>query len=296
MPASIEPSITVSAPAAIAFATSPDEVMPPSAITGIPCLIAASATSKTAVTCGTPTPATTRVVQIDPGPTPAFRQSAPASISASAASPVAMLPAISSMSNSDLIRRTISTTAREWPWAVSTTITSTSAATRAAARSSASRPDADGGPDPQSSPLVLGRERVALALLDVLDRDQAAQAPGLVDDGKLLDLVAPEQELCFGQRRADRCRDQVLARHQLARPLLGPGAEAEIAVREDPDEHAVGARDRDARDAVAGHQVERVGDEVVGAERDRLDDHPRLAALHLVDLGHLMLDRRDCGG
>ncbi len=37
VPASIEPSMTVSAPAAIAFATSPDDVMPPSAITGTPC-------------------------------------------------------------------------------------------------------------------------------------------------------------------------------------------------------------------------------------------------------------------
>ena len=92
VPASIEPSMTASAPAAIAFATSPDDVMPPSAITGTPCRIATSATSNTAVTCGTPTPATTRVVQIEPGPTPAFRQSTPASISASAASPVAMLP------------------------------------------------------------------------------------------------------------------------------------------------------------------------------------------------------------
>jgi hypothetical protein len=35
-PASIEPSMTVSAPAAIAFAMSPDEVSPPSAITGTP--------------------------------------------------------------------------------------------------------------------------------------------------------------------------------------------------------------------------------------------------------------------
>ena len=57
------------------------------------------------------------------------------------------------------------------------------------------RPDSDGGPDPQSPPLVLGGERVALTLLDVLDRDQAAQAPGRVDDRKLLDLVATEQQL-----------------------------------------------------------------------------------------------------
>src|ERR1035437_7747577 len=32
-----------------------------------------------AVTCGTPTPATTRVVQIEPGPTPTLMPSAPAS-------------------------------------------------------------------------------------------------------------------------------------------------------------------------------------------------------------------------
>ena len=45
-----------------------------------------------AVTCGTPTPATTRVVQIEPGPMPTLTASAPASTSALAASPVAMLP------------------------------------------------------------------------------------------------------------------------------------------------------------------------------------------------------------
>ena len=55
------------------------------------------------------------------------------------------------------------------------------------------RADADGGPDPQPPALVLRRERVALALLDVLDRDQAPEAPGVVDDRQLLDLVAPEQ-------------------------------------------------------------------------------------------------------
>ena len=67
VPANMPPSMTVSAPAAIAFAMSPDEVMPPSAITGTPWRDATSATSWTAVICGMPTPATTRVVQIAPG-------------------------------------------------------------------------------------------------------------------------------------------------------------------------------------------------------------------------------------
>ena len=116
--------------------------------------------------------------------------------------------------------------------------------------------------------------------------------PVAVDDRQLLDLVPPEQELRVGERRPDGSGDEVLARHQLADQRVRTGAEAEVAVGEDADEHAVGARDRHARDAVARHQVERVGDQVVRAERHRLDDHAGLAALHLVDLGDLVLDRQ----
>ena len=47
--------------------------------------------------CGTPTPATTRVVQIEPGPIPTFTTSAPASYNALVASAVATLPAINVM-------------------------------------------------------------------------------------------------------------------------------------------------------------------------------------------------------
>ena len=68
--------------------------MPPSAITGTPAFCAAFAASITAVSCGTPTPATIRVVQIEPGPMPTFTASAPASISALAPSAVATLPAM----------------------------------------------------------------------------------------------------------------------------------------------------------------------------------------------------------
>jgi hypothetical protein len=46
-----------------------------------------------AVSCGTPTPAMTRVVQMEPGPIPTFTASAPAPISALVASAVATLPA-----------------------------------------------------------------------------------------------------------------------------------------------------------------------------------------------------------
>ena len=69
--------------------------MPPSAMMGTPALAAAAAHSSTAEICGTPTPATTRVVQMDPGPIPTFTASAPASIRSRVPSAVATFPTMS---------------------------------------------------------------------------------------------------------------------------------------------------------------------------------------------------------
>ena len=66
------PIITVLAPAAIAFVISPENFIPPSAIIGILYLSATLAQSYIAVICGTPIPAITLVVQIEPGPMPTF--------------------------------------------------------------------------------------------------------------------------------------------------------------------------------------------------------------------------------
>src|SRR6476661_7840021 len=85
--------MTVFAPAAIALATSPEYLIPPSATRVAFTEASALAQSAIAVICGTPTPATTRVVQIEPGPMPTLTASAPAFDSASAPSPVATLPA-----------------------------------------------------------------------------------------------------------------------------------------------------------------------------------------------------------
>ena len=91
-PASSEPSMTVSAPATMAFAMSPEYCRPPSAISGTPAGLHASDASWIAVICGAPTPVTMRVVQIEPGPTPTFTASAPASTNACAPARVATLP------------------------------------------------------------------------------------------------------------------------------------------------------------------------------------------------------------
>ena len=88
-----------------------------------------------AVICGTPTPEITRVVQIEPGPMPTLTASAPAAIRSAHPWAVATFPAITSISHSFLIFRTVSNTLAEWPWALSTTRISTSLAIRLRMRS-----------------------------------------------------------------------------------------------------------------------------------------------------------------
>ena len=94
-----------------------------------------------AVSCGTPTPATMRVVQIEPGPMPTLTASAPASISALVPSAVATLPAITcTWFDCFLMRVTASSTRLEWPCAVSTTTRSTPASISRSARWKPSSP------------------------------------------------------------------------------------------------------------------------------------------------------------
>ena len=98
VPASKEPIIIESAPAAMAFTRSPENLTPPSAMIGTPLPATAFADSYTADSCGIPTPAIILVVHILPGPTPTFMASAPASAKAIAASAVAIFPTITSRS------------------------------------------------------------------------------------------------------------------------------------------------------------------------------------------------------
>src|SRR6266511_6208602 len=100
--------------------------MPPSAITGTPNWRALREVSQIADSCGIPAPLTTRVVQIEPAPTPTFTASAPAVHNASTPSGVTTLPATTgSVGQEDLIRSIALTTPAECPWAVSTATAST---------------------------------------------------------------------------------------------------------------------------------------------------------------------------
>ena len=105
---------------------SPENLMPPSAISGMLASREAFAHARIAVIWGMPAPLTTRVVQIDPGPMPTLIASAPAAIRSRAASSVAMFPTMRfSSGNLRFTAFTASSTREECPCAVSIAITST---------------------------------------------------------------------------------------------------------------------------------------------------------------------------
>ena len=149
--------------------------------------------------------------------------------------------------------------------------------------------------DAQAAALVLAGVGIFLRLLDVLDRDQTDAAIGLVDDEDLLDAMLMQQTLGFFGANAFAHGDELVLRHQLAHGLAHVGGEAHVAVGQDADELAralaVLALDhRDAGDAIALHQRERVGERGIGRDGDRVDHHAAFELLHAADLLGLLLD------
>ena len=287
--------MTTLAPATSALTISPEYLMPPSAMIGMPFGRAARAHCQTAVICGMPAPAMMRVVQIDPAPTPTLIASAPAAISASVASAVTTFPAVTgSFGHCFLIRPMAWITPAEWPWAVSIATRSTPASTSAPTRASRSAPTPTAAPArslPCESTAAFGKSSL---LLNILDGDQPLQLAIGVDQRKFFNAVLLQDGLGLLERRADRRGDQPLAGHELADRLVEIPRleEADIAVGEDPDQLAAAPLfgDGDARDVEFAHQVFRFLKRGGGIQGDRVGDHPGFGPFNLLDKRRLGFD------
>ena len=130
-----------------------------------------------AVIWGTPTPATTRVVQMEPGPD-AHLHRVGAGVDQGLRPPRrwrCCRPGSGPSGYFFLMARTVSMTFWLWPWAVSTTSRSTPASISSSTRSRRLGPHAHGGGHAQAALLVLAGVGIVQLLLDVLDGDQPAQ-------------------------------------------------------------------------------------------------------------------------
>ena len=193
--------------------------------------------------------------------------------------------------------RTISSTPREWPCAVSTTSTSAPAATsacgaldRVAARRRPRRRRAAGRARPCVACGYSIRFWMSLTVIRPL------RTPLLVDDRQLLDLVAVQDRLRLRRASSRPARSRGRGRHQLRDRAPTSFSKRRSRLVRIPTRTPLLVGDRHARDVVALHQLERVGDERRRRQRHRLDDHPRLRALDLVDLGRPGRRSRGCGG
>ena len=258
-----------SAPDASALAMSPEYCIPPSAITGIPCFAATLAQSKIAVTCGTPVPATMRVVQIEPGPMPTLIASAPASISASAASGVAMLPAtICDVGPArlqlahhldDRLRVAVGGVDDE-----DVDVLARSAPRRAPRRPCRRRPPRRRAGGPRSSFVASGYWIFFWMSLTVMS---PLRRPSSSTIGSFSILCLPRSASACSSVVPIGAGDEVLGGHEVADRRVEPDAEAQVAVRQDPDEVAALVGDRDAGDPVASTSAPRASEtSVVGRQ------------------------------
>ena len=142
---------------------------------------------------------------------------------------------------------------------------------------------------PQPAMIVLGGGGILQALLNVLDRDQALEIVLIVHHQQLLDAMLVQDRFRIAQGCADRDRDQVFLGHHFTDGNIGAGFEAEIAVGEDADQLLVLGYGH-ARDAVAAHDFQRIGDLLVGRHGDGIDNHAAFRALDLVHFAGLLLD------
>ncbi len=304
VPASSEPTIAMSAPAASALARSPEYLMPPSAITGASAFLRRfhrihDRGELRHADAGDDARGADRA-----GPMPTLIASAPASISACAPSFVAMLPAIDLHGVGKLLDA-VDRVQHAGGMAVRGVDHDAGRRRRRSARSVRSKPlvaDRGGRGHAQPALLVLAGVRMGDRLFDILDGDQADAAILVVDHQQLFDAVLVQHPLRLVLADALAHRDQVFLRHQLRDLLARIGGEAHIAVGEDADQLA--GRARCCRRSTTGmpemplilHQRQRVRQHRVRADGQRVDHHAGFELLDLPDLRGLLLRRRSCGG
>ena len=220
--------------------------MPPSAITGTSAFFAASTASMIAVSCGTPTPATMRVVQIEPG-TDADLDRVGAGIDqrlrAFGGGDIAgddlhgvgqPLDAVDRVQHArGMAMRGVDhdqvDAGIDQPLGALETVLA----------------DGGRGGDAQPALRVLAGERMRDRLLHVLDGDQTDAAILVVDDQQLLDAMLVQHPLGLVLADALAHRDEILVRHQFGNLLPRIGGKAHVAVGENADQlarHALGCR------------------------------------------------------
>ena len=265
--------------------------MPPSAMMGTPALAAARAHSAMAVICGTPAPVTTRVVQMEPGPIPTFTPSTPSCSRSHAPANVATLPATRSMSGNLLFNfshRLEHARGMAVGGVHHQQIHLGLHQFRRALQVIARGPQ--GRAHPQAPLLVFAGVGVLDLLLNILYGNKPTKIIGVIDNQKFFHAVLVQHPLGFFQGRSHGDGDQVLLGHHLFHRQVEAVLEAQVAVGQDAHQLAI-LGDGHAGNLVLLHDFQRIGDPVLGADGDGIDNHAAFRALHLIHFQRLLGNR-----
>ncbi len=211
----------------MALVTSPEYLMPPSAMTGMLCSRAARYASAIAVICGMPAPVTIRVVQMEPGPMPTLTASAPASMSASAPSYVATLPASRpTFGKRFFTSRTASRTREEVAVGRIDGQHVSAGADQFGSALHKVAGGADGSAHAQPALIVLAGVGVFELLLDVLDGDETFELVLFVDHEQLFHAMLVQNQLGLFECGAHGYGDEIFFGHHFADGNVGTRLEA----------------------------------------------------------------------
>ena len=109
----------------------------------------------------------------------------------------------------------------------------------------------------QSTLFVLGRSRVGQFFLNIFYGDQSLEVVILVHHKQFFDAMLLQNALSFIERGSHRHGDQIVFGHHRADQLRVILFKAQITVGKNPGEPRA-TRNRQARNAVLGHDVERL--------------------------------------
>ncbi len=144
----------------------------------------------------------------------------------------------------------------------------------------------------QAACRVLGRLRIGDGLFDILHRDEANATIGVIDHQQLLDPALVQQAHRLFLPDAELYSGEILLRHQFADRLGGIFGEPHVPVGQDASQLARCLDYRDAADAMARHQLLRLGQRCLRRDRDRVHHHAAFEALDRADGIGLFLDRQ----
>ena len=134
-------------------------------------------------------------------------------------------------------------------------------------------PHPDGGTDAEPAVAILGGVQVAVALLNILSRDQSREPTLGVDEGELFDAVLIEETVGVLEFRVDRRGDEAIARrhHRGDRSRIVLDV-PDVAARDHADEDAPFVDDGETVDPFLAHDLLETGEGDIGTGRKRIDD------------------------